>query len=875
MSWNLPPIVVDKRQKRKESLYNTNNQEDSHDTKNRVIKLEEENSILKEEIRRSAEERRSLHQAVRALSSLVERDAKEMTTLKGGLNLQRQETKTLTSLIRDTLKNEASLEELGDIRSRFQSSEAARVKKFEALENRHNIVMSEIQSLRKSQEQFQQQFSNFTSRTVNAMTETETRTRRVFSNAETLHQSIMDTTSNVNEMKENLKRVEAETRYLREDRENVHRRLASYREEMMMLLKQQPPPEATTSTNLKDSSNNNTHEILTRVSDLANRVASNENNTNQALSEHRNLILQKMNEIVRRNEARSKQDDISTQQSREIQRTLVMKIRDLEKDLALERQRNEENIIRLGRELEQRTRSWGSKLEKGSDRERSVEEILRIEIQERMNETKDLRDRVSSLVSDMSKAIERVSEQNALSESEIRDSIEHQRSRVKETTDAIRQSCSETVLQLSNRIEEQHRAVGVGLEEMRRQVDGIGMRLVQREEQEQESLENSNNSSTKRIRTVTTKQRRMSKPPNDEEWERVEDEENGVYYFNTRTGQSQWQDPRVTTNAVIIQSSDENRKGATTSTTTTTKSSDVVDLEPIQIEIDEMRRDLEHFREETDVHFVESRQERNMIRKSQRVMGNQHDSSMSLFQSTLMTHAAYVGEMEERRTISDVMDKMITQVEAEALRSDVQNTIISGLRHHENNVRDILRSGEKKMEMQRKTMVLCSEDRDNIMRTIEDAASKLRIDLEALRKEHQVVNEKVCERTSRLEKDLTRQVTRLDENIVRNTIESKLVSPVIRSTEMKKQESRILTSCHQTCLEEINTRIERVRSKILEEVATLEKDKEKRWHDELIHAQAFLDGLPLPLPPSEDSCDDGGEVGPRVAVDNIFPEMSE
>ena len=81
----------------------------------------------------------------------------------------------------------------------------------------------------------------------------------------------------------------------------------------------------------------------------------------------------------------------------------------------------------------------------------SVEEILRIEIQERMNENKDLKDRVSRLVADMSKAMERVSEQSALCESELRDSIEKQTSRVKDTTDAIRRSCSETVRVWSSR----------------------------------------------------------------------------------------------------------------------------------------------------------------------------------------------------------------------------------------------------------------------------------------------------------------------------------------------------------------------------------------------------------------------------------------
>ena len=81
----------------------------------------------------------------------------------------------------------------------------------------------------------------------------------------------------------------------------------------------------------------------------------------------------------------------------------------------------------------------------------SVEEILRIEIQERMNENKDLKDRVSRLVADMSKAMERVSEQSSLCESELRDSIEKQTSRVKDTTDAIRRSCSETVRVWSSR----------------------------------------------------------------------------------------------------------------------------------------------------------------------------------------------------------------------------------------------------------------------------------------------------------------------------------------------------------------------------------------------------------------------------------------
>ena len=264
-----------------------------------------------------------------------------------------------------------------------------------------------------------------------------------------------------------------------------------------------------------------------------------------------------------------------------------------------------------------------------------------------------------------------------------------------------------------------------------------------------------------------------------------------------------------------------------------------------------------------------------MIRKSQRVMGNQHDSSISLFQSTLMTHAAYVGELEERRVITDVMEKMISKVESEALRGDVQSSIASSLSHHENKVKEILRIGQEEMEKQKETMSLCSKDRDEIMNAIEDVTSKLRKDLKTLRDEYRVANQDMCKRTSSLEKNVSRHETRLDRESVTSIVESKLVRPVVRSFEMEERANRVLKSCQETCVKEIETRIKEVRKAILREVEDMEKDKETRWHDELIHAQAFLDGLPLPVrpPPVEDGLkNESGSAGPVISVENIFPD---
>ena len=108
-----PPI---QQQTNKKPPRKSSNQEDVVGISSRMTRIEEENAILRAEIERSSEERRSLHKAVRALSSLLEKDAKDLTTLKGDMNLQRKETKTLMSLVRDTLKNDAFLEELGEIR---------------------------------------------------------------------------------------------------------------------------------------------------------------------------------------------------------------------------------------------------------------------------------------------------------------------------------------------------------------------------------------------------------------------------------------------------------------------------------------------------------------------------------------------------------------------------------------------------------------------------------------------------------------------------------------------------------------------------------------------------------------------------------------
>ena len=356
-----------------------------------------------------------------------------------------------------------------------------------------------------------------------------------------------------------------------------------------------------------------------------------------------------------------------------------------------------------------------------------------------------------------------------------------------------------------------------------------------------------------------------------------------TYYFNVRTGQSQWNDPRVVSSSSHVLRVDEKPEASTTTTAAARNKYDggkQIDLEPIQNELDEIRRDVEHLREEVDVRFVEARQERNMIRKSQRVMGNQHDSSISLFQSTLMTHATYVGEMEERRVITEVMEKMISKVESEALRGDVQSSIESSLSHHENKVREILRIGQEEMEKQKETMSLCSKDRDEIMNAIEDVTSKLRKDMKTLRDEHRVETQDMCKRTSSLEEKVSRHETRLDRESVTSIVESKLIRPVVRSFEMEERANRVLKSCQETCVREIETRIKQVRKTILREVEDMEKNKEKYWHDELIHAQAFLDGLPLPVrpPPVEDSSlksaveDSLKCTGPVVSVENIFPD---
>eukprot|EP00938_MAST-03A_sp_MAST-3A-sp1_P001047 g1047.t1 len=239
-----------------------------------------------------------------------------------------------------------------------------------------------------------------------------------------------------------------------------------------------------------------------------------------------------------------------------------------------------------------------------------------------------------------------------------------------------------------------------------------------------------------------------------------------------------------------------------------------------------------------------------------------------------------VPKREERRVITEVMEKMISKVESEALRGDVQSSIESSLSHHENKVREILRIGQEEMEKQKETMSLCSKDRDEIMNAIEDVTSKLRKDLKTLRDEHRVETQDMCKRTSSLEEKVSRHETRLDRESVTSIVESKLIRPVVRSFEMEERANRVLKSCQETCVREIETRIKQVRKTILREVEDMEKNKEKYWHDELIHAQAFLDGLPLPVrpPPVEDSSlksaveDSLKCTGPVVSVENIFPD---
>ena len=173
-----------------------------------------------------------------------------------------------------------------------------------------------------------------------------------------------------------------------------------------------------------------------------------------------------------------------------------------------------------------------------------------------------------------------------------------------------------------------------------------------------------------------------------------------------------------------------------------------------------------------------------------------------------------------------------------------------------------------------------SEERRSLQKAVRALSSKLRNDLKTLRDEHRVANQDMCKRTSSLEKNVSRHETRLDRESVTSIVESKLVRPVVRSFEMEERANRVLKSCQETCVREIETRIKQVRKTILREVEDMEKNKEKYWHDELIHAQAFLDGLPLPVrpPPVEDSSlksaveDSLKCAGPVVSVENIFPD---
>ena len=874
MSWQqkFPPINSRKVIPSSPSSSSSNQENDQRNNlENRMLfkKLEKENSILKDEVQRSAEERRSLHQAVRALSSLVERDARELTDLKGGLNLQRKETETLMSLLRDTLKNGASLEDLGEIRNGLRTSTSSQEKKISALESRNQLLMSEITSLKKTQEDFRNQFSNFSSRTLDIIGETESRTRSAVSNAESLHQSLVSSTSMMNEMKEKLNFLEAQIINRRDSEESVHRKLASHREEMIRLLEHHQNDSVQ-----KESSS--PKDLLIRISDLANRVASNELNMNRALSENRDLIVQKISDLVQRNESSRESDSIVLQQCREVQRSLATKLREIESENASEKQRNEENMIRLSRELENRTRSWSFKLEKGSDRERSVEEILRVEVQERMRETSELRERVSSLTSHMSRAIERVHEQSTNVQSEILESLEQQKNRMKDTINTIRASTSDTIQQLSNRIEEQHQSVYLQVEDMRQHVHSI-------RELEREMMVRSQKDQVEEEEEVLPKQkhRRMSKPPDDSVWEKVEDELNGTYYYNRKTGISQWHDPTIKAKIASVPVGEKEKH----------EHHKKVDLEPIQSELNELRRDIEHSREETEIRFVEARQERNLIRKSQRVMSNQHDASLSLFQSTLQTHAAYVGEMEKKRVIADVMDGMISSVERLALKDYIMKSVenmMKNVEKEEASTSTITKEEEEEEKEEKEEKGEEEEKKmdpevDRILK-IEDVTIKLKQDLETLREKHRETSLIVSKNTSRLERKISSMESRIELRLVKDTIKSEIEKE--EGEDMRKIKNQIeeqvevaLKNVYEKCMSEIDTQVKSSEKKILNTVEMKRKQKEKDWQDELIHAQAFLDGLKLPLPEEEEE-EDGDKANgsgivsgdPKLCVGNIWEE---
>eukprot|EP00940_MAST-03C_sp_MAST-3C-sp2_P000718 g718.t1 len=615
-------------------------------------------------------------------------------------------------------------------------------------------------------------------------------------------------------------------------------------------------------------------DITEHMRKLSDRIATQEEHTRNALRGQRSAVMDSTKAIVERHDSALRDQNAKRQEMYETVRALSHRIESLEHALHRERNDRMESVSSLGSKLGMVLSASSSKVPSiassgakgGSPQRRSaaVEEILRVEIQERMSHVEQLRTRLEDLVAKISSSMERV-EQNAKdSHSSLVRKFESFSGLSNRKMEALRNSTAQTVDRLARR-----------LDAVRTSPDDENVR--------------EEDSSDARAREGSE-----ADSPSQETWQQLDDGNGNTYFYNARTGESRWDNPYekdISDTAVdrgevkVIASSEVNMSGDAagasklfdgieTQLETTVRNIVSRSISSHRAEvtsvIDDVKSSLTSRQDEMEISMIEARQERLRLVRQHRMSVDQHEASLSLYQRTLEKHAALVIEMENERTVRQVMDSMLSSVEAAALfdQSSRANAQVRECAYRAETVCSKLRT-----DTEERLSSLFAAQTDHASR-LDDAATaigEVRACTNVVRERSENFISEIRKQTNRNSEKIASLEDDARESAVRETLERGIIGRLERDVvdyEKHERSTRALAQMR-AGMRELDARVVSVVEKC-DAIARRESEDVAAAKDNLVRAQAFLDNISnIPCPKRSD--ESRNAFVPRSLVTGIFP----
>lgn len=500
-------------------------------------------------------------------------------------------------------------------------------------------------------------------------------------------------------------------------------------------------------------------------------------------------------------------------------------------------------------------------------------EVLRLEIRERMSGSEKARQRISKLTEDMATAIGRVDQRVDDDASRFLDALSTQSRDIAAKMEGIRASVSSTITHFADRIETRE----------------VKDQIVSQDDPSTDSVEDRD----------------------EDVWVEHTTDEGHTYFHSPRTGESRWHRPtraneqekgtsdkhektQESTDQAIKKTVGESVKKIVRETVGGTVKEIVKEAvrdamreyERQFVELDQSvkseRQDYLRWREETDVKGVEARQERTALRRANRVMANQHEASLALYQSTLTRHAVLVSNMDERSQIERVMDSMLSRLETGGLLDRVmmasENVESRALRVEELAREETVkrqRSFERREDEMRAYL-------DDILRHVRERLSELEMRVEGTGQDRSQLSARIRDVRDRVESE-TQRISRLERQVESEVLRTVLQDDLVRSVEDSeiKRQQHVLSSE----IRELRCRVARserslvptceaLRTQILSDMESRKETEREEWISEMERAQAFLDGASsfVKEGDAKTAIDATMKKGPIIAISGVFPE---